>query len=334
MPQYVVRRNKKDDQVVFGGAARALENEAIGSVQAKMSSSGNASNIDIIQTDTGEDIGAEYKVLFDIPFDQFRTRTWNSQKTALTSKVSYGSTTAAINGLNSVLEFTGADLSESRQAGNTGYEFTGGFIERTTGQSGSNDIGSDFEYTQAMADSKTWKRFGFSTSQQDANDNEYWGETSPDFDQTKGLFGGLNMPTGFTQMFDFSDTSNAAAVTSGNLQYTYAPGSYDFKQGYPGMFAQIRFSYNITPMVANTTVETAVIWSTRNSSDVVTFTFPLAAQPVLYDSNTVGDTFLSRIEITAYFASAEDVNARALPAIRANNRVIVQPLSTLLTLSI
>ena len=334
MPNYVIRRNKKDDQVVFGGAARALKNEAIGSVQAKMSSSGNANNLDIIQTDTGEDTGSEYKLLYNIPFSDFRTRTWNSNKTALTSSVSYASTTTAITGLNKVLEFTGSDLSESRQAGNTGYEFTGAFIERTSGQSGSNDIGSDFEYTQAMADSKTWKRFGFSTAQQVANDNQYWGETDPNFDQTKGLFGGLNMPTGFTQMFDFSDTSNAAPVTSGNLQYTYAPGSYDFREGYPGMFAQIRFSYNVTPLVANTTIETAVIWSTRNDSDVVTFTFPLAAQPVLYDSNTVGDTFLSRIEITAYFASAEDVNARALPAIRANNRVIIQPLSTLLTLSI
>jgi hypothetical protein len=299
-----------------------------------MSSSGNASNLDIIQTDTGEDIGSEYKLLYNIPFSEFRTRTWNSNKTALTSSISYASTTTAIAGLNNILEFTGSDLSESRQAGNTGYEFTGAFIERTSGQSGSNDIGSDFEYTQAMADSKIWKRFGFSTAQQNANDNEYWGETDPNFDQTKGLFGGLNMPTGFTQMFDFSDTSNAAASTSGNLQYTYAPGSYDFREGYPGMFAQIRFSYNVTPLVANTTIETAVIWSTRNDSDVITFTFPLAAQPVLYDSNTVGDTFLSRIEITAYFASAEDVNARALPAIRANNRVIIQPLSTLLTLSI
>ena len=50
--------------------------------------------------------------------------------------------------------------------GTTGYEFTGAFVERTTGQSGSNDIGTDYEYTQELADSQTWKRFGFSTSQQ------------------------------------------------------------------------------------------------------------------------------------------------------------------------
>ena len=217
--------------------------------------------------------------------------------------------------------------------GTTGYEFTGAFVERTTGQSGSNDIGTDYEYTQELADSQTWKRFGFSTSQQIANDNEYWGETNPDFDQTKGVFGGLYMPNGFSNMFDFTDTSVGAAVTTGNLKYTAANGSYDFTDGHPGMFAQVRFSYNVTPLVAGTTVETALIWHTRDEYDDVTFSFALTNQPITYDSNTVGRTLLSRVEMTGYFASNEDVNARALPAIRADNRCIIQPLSTLVTLS-
>ena len=208
--------------------------------------------------------------------------------------------------------------------GATGYEFTGAFVDRTTG----------FEYTQELASSETWKRFGFSTAQQVANDNEYWGETSPSFDQTKGVFGGLYMPNGFTDMFNFTDTSVGAAVTTGNLKYTAANGSYDFSDGSPGMFGQIRFSYNVTPLVAGTTVETALIWHTRDSSDNVTFSFALTNQPITYDSNTVGRTLLSRVEMTAYFASNEDVNARALPAIRADNRCIIQPLSTLATLSL
>ena len=208
--------------------------------------------------------------------------------------------------------------------GATGYEFTGAFVDRTTG----------FEYTQELASSETWKRFGFSTAQQVANDNEYWGETSPSFDQTKGVFGGLYMPNGFTDMFNFTDTSVGAAVTTGNLKYTAANGSYDFSDGSPGMFGQIRFSYNVTPLVAGTTVETALIWHTRDASDNVTFSFALTNQPITYDSNTVGRTLLSRVEMTAYFASDEDVNARALPAIRADNRIIIQPLSTLATLSL
>ena len=208
--------------------------------------------------------------------------------------------------------------------GATGYEFTGAFVDRPTG----------FEYTQELASSETWKRFGFSTAQQVANDNEYWGETSPSFDQTKGVFGGLYMPNGFTDMFNFTDTSVGAAVTTGNLKYTAANGSYDFSDGSPGMFGQIRFSYNVTPLVAGTTVETALIWHTRDASDNVTFSFALTNQPITYDSNTVGRTLLSRVEMTAYFASDEDVNARALPAIRADNRCIIQPLSTLATLSL
>ena len=109
MPQYVVRRNKKDDQIVFGAAARAIPRQPVGAVTAKMSSSGNANNLDLIQTDIGEDTGSEYKLLFDIPFTEFRTRVWNGDRTALEAKVSYGTTTATINGINLVTEFQTAD---------------------------------------------------------------------------------------------------------------------------------------------------------------------------------------------------------------------------------
>ena len=109
MPQYVVRRNKKDDQIVFGAAARAIPRQPVGAVTAKMSSSGNAYNLDLIQTDIGEDTGSEYKLLFDIPFTEFRTRVWNGDRTALEAKVSYGTTTATINGINLVTEFQTAD---------------------------------------------------------------------------------------------------------------------------------------------------------------------------------------------------------------------------------
>ena len=120
MPQYVIRRNKKDDQIIFGGAARALKKEPVGAVSAKMSSSGNASNLDICQTDIGEDTGAEYKLLYNIPFTDFRTRTWNGDRTTLSAKVSYGSTTDAIIGINQVTEFQTQDLA----VGNVGIGTT------------------------------------------------------------------------------------------------------------------------------------------------------------------------------------------------------------------
>ena len=212
-----------------------------------------------------------------------------------------------------------------------GYEFTGGFIDRTSGSTG-NLISDNFQYTGALATSGTWKRFGFSSAQQAINDVEYWGETTPGFDQSKGLFGGLHMPTGVGNLFAFDDTALEAAVTTGDLQYTQAPGSYDFSQCKVGDLAKIRFSFNVTPQQANTTLEVGLIWATRDVNDVVTFTFPLLTQPIFYGTGTVGKSFLNRVEMSAYFASDEDLNARVLPAIRADNEVLIQPLTTLCTI--
>lgn len=62
------------------------------------------------------------------------------------------------------------NLSQTLIQSDGGYEFTGGFTERTTGQSGANDLGTNFQYTEAMATAGTWKRFGFDTTRQVAND--------------------------------------------------------------------------------------------------------------------------------------------------------------------
>jgi hypothetical protein len=224
----------------------------------------------------------------------------------------------------------GAMQQEAATAG-SGYEFTGGFEDRTTGQSGANDLGSNVQYTQAQATAGTWRRFGFSAAQQVTNDVEYWGETDPSFDQTKGLFGGLYMPKGITNLIDYEDTDMAAAVTTGDLQYTAANGTYDMSQTQPGDRVQVRFSFNVVPQVANSTLEVALIWTTRDADDTPTFTFPLTAQPVYYGTGTQGQAFLNRIEMSAYIASDEDVNARVLPAIRCDNEILVQPLTTLIT---
>ena len=212
-----------------------------------------------------------------------------------------------------------------------GYEFTGGFADRLSGSTG-NLISDNVQYTSAQAAAKTWRRFGFSAARQAANDNEYWGETDPAFVQTKGLFGGLHMPAGVTDLFDFEDTSLSSAVTTGDLQYTAANGSYNFKQCRVGDLAKVRFSFNVVPQQANTTLEVGLIWSTRDANDNVTFTFPLLTQPIFYGTGTVGKSFLNRVEMSAYFASSEDINARVLPAIRADNEILIQPLTTLCTI--
>ena len=226
---------------------------------------------------------------------------------------------------------------------NGGYEFTGGFTDRTTGQSGASDIGTDVSYTQAMADADQWLRFGFDATRQQANDAPYWGdsanaEEAPHSGTTdyigKGLFSGAYMPEGVNNMFSFDDnTPYNAASTSGSLQYNAATGSYRMDELNVGDLVQIRFDFNLRPQIANTTVEVGLIWQTRDATDTGTFTFALTGEPVYFGEGSVGQTFLMRPMMSAYLASLEDVNARALPAIRSDNPVFVQPLTTLFIVS-
>jgi len=217
-----------------------------------------------------------------------------------------------------------------------GYEFTGGFADSQT-------------YTQAQADAGTWMRFGFSASKQLTSDTPYWGN-GPDVSEAPhagttdyqgvGLFSGSYMPSGVTQMIDFDDDTaynqalTMAVTTAGvteNLPVTAAIGSYNFKQYKVGDFANIRVDFNVTPHVSNTTLNCALIWSTRDANDNITFTFPLTITPFFFGENTAGKKILTRPIFTAYFASQEDINARALFAIKSDNMITVEPQSTLTT---
>ena len=215
-----------------------------------------------------------------------------------------------------------------------GYEFTGGFADRTTGTAGASDIGSNVSYTQDMVNNSRWLRFGFDSTQQATNDFAYWTDPTPPPTAGVGLFGGAYMPAGVTSMFDFSfnASSYSDAVETGDLQYTAADGSFDFSQCKAGDFALVRFDFNVLPQIANTTLEVSMIWQTRDASDNPTFAFALTGDPMFYGTGTVGRTFLARPMLSAYFASNEDVNARALLAIRADNPVQIQPLTTLVTI--
>lgn len=212
-----------------------------------------------------------------------------------------------------------------------GYEFTGGFTDRTTGLAGSSDVGSNVQYTTDMRDNNRWLRFGFDAVQQRANDSAYWSDPTPSATNGIGLFGGDYMPAGVTSMFDFTfdEATYSDAVEVGTTQYTAATGSYDFTQCLPGDLAVIRFDFNVLPQVANTTIEIGLIWQTRDADDNATFTFALTGDPMFFGTGTVGQTYLARPIITAYFASNEDVNARALPAIKSDNLIQIQPLTTL-----
>jgi hypothetical protein len=215
-----------------------------------------------------------------------------------------------------------------------GYEFTGGFTDRTTGTAGASDVGSNVSYTQALVDEDRWMRFGFDSAQQASNDFAYWSDPAPAPTAGIGLFGGSYMPSGVDSLFDFdfNASSYSDAVETGSLQYTAANGSLDFTQCKAGDLALCRFDFNVLPQIANTTLEVAMIWQTRDSNDNPTFTFALTGEPQFFGTGSVGRTFLARPILSAYFASNEDVNARALFAVRADNPIQIQPLTTLITI--
>lgn len=225
-----------------------------------------------------------------------------------------------------------AEVGQGGTGGEGGYEFTGGFSDRLSGQSGANDFGTLVSYTQEMADNNRWLRFGFSEAARDANDSPYF-PVGSNYDSTQGLFGGEHLPRNCTRLIDFADsTAYNNAVTTGDLQYNAAGGSLDFSSCRVGDLALVRFDFNVVPQIANTTIEIAMIWQTRDEENNPTFTFALTGTPVFYGTGSVGKTFLSRPLISAYFASEEDVNARALLAVRADNPIQVAPLTTLVTI--
>lgn len=251
------------------------------------------------------------------------------------SGVSYAEVSAQIASCNSGGASASNALDELAllELTDSGLEFTGGFIDRTTGTAGASDVGSNRQYTSADAAADRWILFGLSETARDNNDVIYWTDPDtanlPGYDSTKGLFGGTQLPTGVDNLFNYTSTALSADVTTGSPQYTGAPGSLDFSTCKTGDKLECRFDFNVVPQIANTTLEVALIWATRDSNDNVTFTFPLAAQPVFFGEGTVGRTFLNRPVMTAYFASNEDINAVALPAIKADNQIQIQPLTLL-----
>ena len=214
-----------------------------------------------------------------------------------------------------------------------GYGRSSAFDDYQTGTEASQDPADYVEYTQELANTGTWKRFGITTAGNIARDGNWWGETNPNYDQSRGLFGGLTNPAGVDNFFDFSEnTAFNNAQTSGSLKYTQAVGSFSLKECNVGDLVLARFDLNIMPMVTNTTVEVALIYSNRDASDNITFTFPLTITPFTYGNGTVGRGYLLRPTITAYIANDQDINSRSLLAIKADNPILVNPIGVLFTI--
>ena len=211
-------------------------------------------------------------------------------------------------------------ISIDGSSGQAGYSRTSAFVN-----------GSE-SYTQANVDAELFKVFSLDEANHLANDNPYWSTPTPSGVTGIGLFQGANLPEGVSSLMDYSYVFNNNYPSDGTTGFEGSTGRIKLNDCQYGDLLKVRFDFNVIPQISNTTVEPALWYSNRNNNDDITFTFPLTAQPIFYGSGTVGKTYLNRVEISAWITSNEDINALALPAIKSDNPVIIEPLGMLITI--
>ena len=214
----------------------------------------------------------------------------------------------------------------------TGYAHTGAFAGKPLSNSYVWEAGTGIEYTAANVTDELYKVFSLDNDVHLAVDNPYW--TTPDVSSLPNtdLFNGYALPDGITSLLDYTydfDTEYPASTGTG---FEGSTGRIRLNDCEFGDQLRVRFDFNVIPQIANTTIEPALWYSNRNDSDDITFTFPLTSSPVFYGTGTVGNTYLNRVDISAWIISNEDVNALTLPAIKSDNPVIIQPLGILVTI--
>jgi len=223
------------------------------------------------------------------------------------------------NNQQSTISNSSKDLGESSKAGESGYSRTTAFTD------------SSVSYTVQDVNNELYKVFSFNRANHLANDNPYWSIPTPSGETGIGLFQGANLPDGVTSLMDYDYVFNDNYDANGSTGFEGSTGRIKLNDLVYGDQIRVRFDFNVIPQIANTTVEPALWYSNRNDSDDITFTFPLTAQPIFYGGGTVGNSYLNRVEISAWITSNEDVNALALPAIKSDNPIIIEPIGILIT---
>ena len=223
-------------------------------------------------------------------------------------------------------------ISVDGASGQSGYSHTGAFAGKPLSNDYVWEAGAGISYTQTDVNNDLYKVFSLDKDVHDAVDNPYWTTPTPTGDTGIGLFQGANLPNNVSTLIDYEydfDTNYPSSTGTGFEGSTGRIKLNDLKYGDQ---LRVRFDFNIIPQIANTTVEPALWYSNRNDNDDITFTFPLTTQPIFYGGGTVGNTYLNRVEISAWITSSEDINALTLPAIKSDNPVIIQPLGLLITI--
>ncbi len=210
-------------------------------------------------------------------------------------------------------------VSADGSSGKAGYSRTTAFVD------------SSVSYTTQDVDAGLYKVFSFNEANHLANDNPYWSVPTPSGTTGIGLFQGANLPSGVTSLMDYNYVFNDNYPSNGTTGFEGSTGRIKLNDLQYGDQLRVRFDFNVIPQIANTTVEPALWYSNRNDNDDITFTFPLTAQPIFYGGGTVGNSYLNRVEISAWITSNEDVNALTLPAIKSDNPIIIEPIGILIT---
>ena len=216
--------------------------------------------------------------------------------------------------------------------GKSGYSHTGAFAGKPLSNNFVWEAGVGINYTQADVDAELYKVFSLDKDVHLAVDNPYWSTPTPSGRTGVGLFQGANLPEGISSLVDYDFIFNNNYDPAGSTGFEGTTGRIRLNDCVYGDQLRVRFDFNVIPQIANTTVEPALWYSNRNDSDEITFTFPLTTSPIFYGGGTVGKTYLNRVDISAWITSNEDVNALTLPAIKADNPVIIQPLGLLITI--
>lgn len=212
-----------------------------------------------------------------------------------------------------------------------GYSHTGAFAGKPLSNNYVWEAGTGVLYEQADVDAESYKVFSLDNDVHLAVDNPYWSTPDVSGDANVDLFNGYALPEGVTSLFDYTYDYDTEYPASSGTGFEGSTGRIKLNDLRYGDQIRVRFDFNVIPQIANTTVQPALWYSNRNASDVITFTFPLTSSPIFYGTGSVGNTFLNRVDISAWIISDEDVNALTLPAIKSDNPVIIQPLGILVT---
>lgn len=213
-----------------------------------------------------------------------------------------------------------------------GYSHTGAFADKPISNQYVWQSGSGINYTQEDVDASSYKVLSLSRTVHEAVDNPYWSVPEPSGIKGIGLFQGANLPDGVSTLVDYDYVYDQQYPSSVGTGFEGSTGRIKLNDLNYGDQLRVRFDFNVIPQIANTTVEPALWYSNRNNAGDITFTFPLTAQPLFYGGGTVGETYLNRVEISAWITSNEDINALTLPAIKSDNPIIIQPLGLLITI--